>query len=237
MIAAEVSQQSLNNDKGPPGIWTGQLIHLLSLTTLLIAVSATWQFLGQPTPIYFWAAVASPIAHQLFVWFAWRLELNGQVTSRLIGFNAYVVIFFILFLGRFVSLAALGIADRGSLALPTSLRWGLTGCVGLPAVYAMFSVVRYFGLVRASGADHFDARYRDMPLVRKGIFRFTNNGMYVYAFLSFWAIAVALDSSSALAVAVFSHAYIWIHYFATEKPDMDFLYAASCCVRVSRPRT
>ena len=31
-------------------------------------------------------------------------------------------------------------------------------------------------------------------------------------------------SSSALLVAAFSHVYIWIHYFATEKPDMQYLY-------------
>ena len=88
----------------------------------------------------------------------------------------------------------------------------------------MYSVSRYFGMMRAAGADHFDPRYRDLPLVKEGIFRFTNNGMYIYAFLLFWAIAVGFNSSAALAVAVFSHAYIWVHFFATEKPDMDYLY-------------
>ena len=90
----------------------------------------------------------------------------------------------------------------------------------------MYSVQRYFGMVRASGADHFDARYRKMPFVKAGIFRFTNNGMYVYAFLLFWALAVGFNSAAALIVAAFSHAYIWVHFFATEKPDMDYLYAS-----------
>ena len=88
----------------------------------------------------------------------------------------------------------------------------------------MYSVRRYFGMVRAAGADHFDARYRAMPLVDEGIFRFTKNGMYVYAFLLFWAIATGFDSMAALAVVAFSHVYIWIHFFATEKPDMNYLY-------------
>ena len=51
--------------------------------------------------------------------------------------------------------------------------------------------------------------------------------MYVYAFLLFWMIAIGLDSSAALVVAAFTHAYIWVHFYATEKPDMDYLYASS----------
>ena len=48
--------------------------------------------------------------------------------------------------------------------------------------------------------------------------------MYLYAFLLFWVIAVGLSSSAALTVAVFSHVYIWVHYYATGKPDMEYLY-------------
>ena len=93
-------------------------------------------------------------------------------------------------------------------------------------VYAMYSVMRFFGMARAAGADHFDPRYRSTPFVREGIFRFTSNGMYLYAFLLFWAIAVGFNSTVALTVAAFSHAYIWVHFYATEKPDMDFLYSS-----------
>jgi hypothetical protein len=46
------------------------------------------------------------------------------------------------------------------------------------------------------------------------------------AFLLFWVIVVGFSSSAALAVAAFSHAYIWVHFYATEKPDMDCLYAS-----------
>ena len=88
----------------------------------------------------------------------------------------------------------------------------------------MYSVKRYFGLPRAAGADHFDAKYRNLPLVKKGIFRFTDNGMYLYAFLLFWAIAIGFDSIVALIVTAFSHVYIWVHFYATEKPDMEYLY-------------
>jgi hypothetical protein len=66
-----------------------------------------------------------------------------------------------------------------------------------------------------------------MPFVRQGIFRFTSNGMYLYAFLLSWAIAIGFNSSAALAVAAFSHAYIWVHFYSTEKPAMEFIYTSS----------
>jgi protein-S-isoprenylcysteine O-methyltransferase Ste14 len=138
----------------------------------------------------------------------------------------YLVIFFVLFAGRFISLLTLAWVDRGSLQLPIILQVILTALCTAPGVYAMYSVWRYFGFARAAGADHFDPRYRDMPLVRQGIFRFTNNGMYLYAFLLFWAVTFAFNSLAATIAAGFSHAYIWVHFYATEKPDMEYLYPA-----------
>jgi hypothetical protein len=114
--------------------------------------------------------------------------------------------------------------DRGSLGLPPAPQAALTTLLVIPGVYAMYSVQLYFGMQRAAGADHFDSRYREMPLVEKGIFRFTNNGMYLYAFFLFWAVAVGFNSAAALVVAAFSHLYIWVHFYATEKPDMEFIY-------------
>ncbi len=211
-------------NKTPPSLLTGQLLHFSCLAILLAVVWNIWNYLGQPFPIAFWIAIAFPIVHQIFVWLAWRLELRSSATSESIGFRGYLISFFFLFGGRFVSLFVLAWLDRFSLKMPLLPQTIVTVLLALPAIYAMFSVLRYFGLARAAGADHFDPRFRDMPLVDRGIFRFTNNGMYVYAFLLFWAIAVGLSSSAALIVAGFSHAYIWVHFFATEKPDMEHLY-------------
>lgn len=208
----------------PPGIWRGQGLNTFCLLTLLVIISATWTYLGKPHPRLFWTAVFFPIVHQVFVWLAWRLELRSAATSKIIGFRAYIVLFFLLFGGRFVSLLALAWWDRGSLHLGAFERIFLTGIFTVLGVYAMYSVLRYFGLKRAAGADHFDPRYRDMPFVRRGIFRFTSNGMYLYAFLLFWAIALGFNSSATLVVAAFSHAYIWVHFYSTEKPDMQFIY-------------
>lgn len=209
------------------GIWVGQPLHFAGLTLLLAVVYMLWTFLGEPYPAMFWVAIACPVVHQVYVWLAWRLELRYAATSKAMGFAGYVVLFFVLFSSRFISLLALAWLDRGSLNLGATSLTILTILLALPGVYAMYSVKRYFGMRRAAGADHFDPRYRSMPLVNKGIFRFTSNGMYLYAFLLFWAIAVVFDSSAALTVALFSHLYIWVHYYATEKPDMDFLYHAA----------
>jgi hypothetical protein len=208
-----------------PGIRAGQLLHFTALAILLALTCTAWRFIGRPFPTAFWTAVAFPVVHQIYVWLAWRLELRSSATSRTIGFKGYVVLFFLLFGGRFVTLFTLGWLDRGSLGLPLLPRVILTGLLTLIGIYAMYSVKQYFGMMRAAGADHFDPRFRDMPMVREGIFRFTRNGMYLYAFFLFWAIAVGFDSKATLLVATFSHLYIWVHFFATEKPDMEYLYS------------
>jgi hypothetical protein len=214
------------SSKSTPKIGKGQVLHFTCLAILLTLVGIAWTNLGRPVPPVFWIAVAFPIVHQIFVWLAWRLELRSSVTSRTIGLNGYVFVFFVLFIGRFVSLGMLGWYDADSLNLAPIPRITLTVLLLVPGLYAGYSVQRYFGMVRASGADHFDPQYRDLPLVKQGIFRFTNNGMYLHAFLLFWTVAIGFNSDAALVVAAFSHAYIWVHFYAVEKPDMDFLYGS-----------
>ncbi|WP_156119582.1 hypothetical protein [Leptolyngbya sp. KIOST-1] len=43
-------------------------------------------------------------------------------------------------------------------------------------------------------------------------------------FLFVLAIALLIGSQAALAVALFQHAYVWVHFYCTEAPDMDLLY-------------
>ena len=208
----------------PPGLWAGQFLHAVCLIGLLALLWRAWDWLDKPFALAFWVAAFTPVVHQIYVWLTWRLELNAGTVSRSIGFNGYVFGFFVLFGGRFLTLLVLAWLDRGSAGMDAYLQIGLTGICTAFGLYAMYSVQRYFGMKRAAGADHFDAKYRTMPLVKQGIFRFTNNGMYVYAFLLFWAIALGFNSSAAIAVAAFSHAYIWVHHLATERVDMAYLY-------------
>ncbi len=134
------------------------------------------------------------------------------------------LIFMPMLLLRPVTVLGVALADTSSLALPVwiTLVLGLALCV--PAVFAMYSVARYFGIPRALGGDHFREHYRRMPLVTGGAYRYTGNAMYGHIFLGLWAIALLAGSQAALAAAFFQHTYIWVHYVATEKPDMDLLY-------------
>ena len=68
---------------------------------------------------------------------------------------------------------------------------------------------------------------RTLPFVRGGIFRFTSNGMYVFGFLLLWVPGLWWASAGALSAALFNHLYIWVHYFATERPDMARIYGAA----------
>jgi len=50
--------------------------------------------------------------------------------------------------------------------------------------------------------------------------------MYTFAFLAFWAVALLAGSRAALASALFQHAYIWVHMYCTEEPDMRVIYGS-----------
>lgn len=217
---------STNIDAGPPGIWVGQPLHAACLAVLLAPVWIAWSYLGRPFPLAFWFAVAIPIVHQVFVWLCWRLELRSAAVSGTIGFRGYLVIFFVLLVGRVIALAGLAWLDAGSMGFAMIPRLTLVIVLGAIWIYAGYSIKRDFGFVRAAGADHFDPTYRDMPLVEEGIFRFTSNGMYIFGFFIVWIIAIGFDSMAALIVAAFSHAYIWVNFYATEKPDMRYLYSS-----------
>ena len=217
----------MNSQVRDISLWKGQFTHILCLIILLTTAFYSWRIVGKPSPVLFWFAILVPVVHQAYVWITWRLELKYSLISKKFGFRLYLIGFFALFLSRFVSLVLIGWADEGSLGLDPEQRVFLTLGLLVPGLYAMYSVKRYFGLSRAAGADHFESKYQSMPAVKKGIFRFTSNGMYLYAFLLFWAIATSFSSNAALIVAFFSHIYIWVHHYCTERPDMETIYGNS----------
>jgi protein-S-isoprenylcysteine O-methyltransferase Ste14 len=216
-------------------MFEGQIRHLVWLALLTLGAALAFRARGVPGGEYrgfspefwFWVAIATPVVHQIFVWFCWRVELCYRGVSRLLGpagFRLYAVGFALLFVGRFVTLAALAAADRHSLVVDPMLLRITAVLISIPSIYLFYSVARYFRFARAVGADHFDASYRDRPLVTQGIFRFTSNGMYVYGLLALWLPGLLASSRAALIAAAFNHAYIWVHYYCTEKPDMRRIY-------------
>lgn len=225
----------MGNEIGSGGFFEGQRIHFVALVVLVAAVwelsalpgFADGEFLGLSTMAWAVLAIGDAVLHQVYVWFCWRAELHGQTLTRWFGgkaFPLYAILFTVLFAARPVLAFALGWSNRGSLDIHPWLGWGIALVLFVPAVYLMISIRRYFSFRRAFGIDHFEAEYRTLPMVREGIFRFSPNAMYVFGFFMLWVPAFLFQSTAAMVIAGFSHAYIWVHYHATEKPDMKRIY-------------
>ena len=216
-------------------IFEKQLLHLLCLMLLLAVLYLFSHFegfnqgdlWGVDTLTWLYWLVGVTVIHQAFVWFCWRTELYSGLLSRGFGhraFPVYAVLFFLLIISRPVLVTFLALANRDTIPINPMIGVSLAILLAVPSIYLMYSIGRYFGFKRAFGIDHFDTSYRGNPLVRKGIFRYTTNGMYVFGLLILWIPGVLFSSLTALTAALFSHIYIWVHYFCTEKPDMEFIY-------------
>ncbi len=216
-------------------IFERQWLHLLLLAILLMGAMwatkfdnmNTGMFWELSTPQWFWLAIGIPIAHQIFIWFCWRTQLHENLITGFfgkMGFPVYAFIFSFFGISRLVVVLALAISNRETLVLDIIILRIFAVIIAIPSLYLLYSVIRYFSFTRAMGLDHFDESYRHKPLVRKGIFRFTRNGMYIIGFLFLWIPALWYGSMAALCAALFNHLYIWVHYFSTELPDMKRIY-------------
>jgi len=216
-------------------IFEKQWLHFLGLVLLLGAVAvlarrpdmAVGEALGLDSTQWLMLAVRLAVAHQVLVWFCWRTELHAGFLSRTFGpagFTMYAVAFSVVGIGRTLAVWMLAYANRGTLAGPQGVHVLLAVIALLPALFTFYSVRRWFGFRRAFGADHFDAAYRALPPVSEGAFAWTGNAMYTFGFLILWAPALWWGSQAGLLAAAFNHLYIWVHWFATERPDMARIY-------------
>ncbi len=186
------------------------------------------QLWGIDTQVWFWIAATVPVVHQIVVPLVWRGELYHKWMTKNFGdkgFPIYKVIFTILFVGRPLSLILVGISSYNSLVLKPIFAYILAFILFIPAAYGAYSVVRYFGIDRAYGIDHFEPEvYRNKPFVKQGLFKHTDNAMYKFVFLVLWSLALVFLSKAALLVAAFNHLYIWVHFYFTELPDIQYIY-------------
>jgi len=172
---------------------------------------------------WFMIAMTIPLIHQTYVWVCWRSELCWKSISNTIGFKGYIIIFFVLIISR-LSAIVLCVVDYGSLYVPGWFAWSLAVIIFIPGIYTMYSVKKYFGFLRAAGADHFDLKYRNMPFEKRGIFKWAPNAMYVFGIGIPFGFAIATGSQSMFVVAIYTYISIWLHYFCTEKEDFKIIY-------------
>ncbi len=213
----------------------GQLHHLLLATVLMPGAHALATpslvgrtFLGLPDTRWVHGLIWIVVAHQVIVWLVFRVQLCFGTLTELLGradLTVWSVLFFPFLAARLVGTIIIGWLDAGSLGGPQALHVIGGLLLLLPALYTGWSVLSHFGLLRAAGGDHFRDRYREMPLVAEGAFRLSANAMYSFAFLALWALAFFWASRAALALAIFQHAYIWVHWYCTEQPDLAVLYS------------
>ena len=218
-------------------IFEKQLRHLISLVVLIYGVIALignstldGEFWGITTGVWLIYSVGIAIVHQVYVLIIWRLELYYSLISKVFGkagFTIYAIGFSIMFVPRLLFIIALGISSKNSITLNPTISYSLAILLSMIVIYLMYSVLRYFGFKRAYGIDHFDRSFSDIPFVKKGIFRFSNNAMYKFGLLILWIPGLLLFSKPALIAALFQHIYIWVHYYCTEAPDMNYIYGKS----------
>lgn len=217
-------------------IFRYQFWHLVSV---IVLITITQRFIsnnydiingtlwGVNTQKWFWIAITIPIFHQIYVWLIWRLELYQNIFSSRYGvkraFRMYTIGFSILFISRLISIILLAISNQNSLSVNPNIVYLLAAAITPFVIYLFYSVKKYFTIERAYGIDHFDKNYNE-PYEKRGIFRFTDNGMYVFGLMILYLPGLLLLSKAALVVALFNHIYIWVHYFCTERPDMEEIY-------------
>jgi len=180
------------------------------------------------TSFWFVLALLAPILHQIYVLVCWRIELHSSRISNYFGsqgFTYFRIGFQLLFASRLITIIFLALANQNTFHINSILAYLLSGIFGLLAFFLFYSVRKYFGMDRAMGMDHFEPdRYKGKPFVRKGMFKYFSNAMYVFGFLILYVPGLLLKSESALIVAVFNHLYIWVHYYFVEVPDMKVIY-------------
>ncbi|NOH10228.1 MAG: hypothetical protein HND51_01130 [Chloroflexi bacterium] len=216
--------------------------HLLSLVVLLFAIWYGWEFLPQAqagvlwgvgTSFWFWLAIAVPVIHQIYAVIFWRGELHTNWLSKSLGskeraFKFFRAGFFPMLAARPVSIILLSVANREQLSLGLGWRIGIGIILFAGFAWMMYSVVHYFGMDTAAGRDHFyPEEYKGLALEKRGIYRYVDNAMYSVGFFILWFWGVIFASPAALLAAAFNHAYIWVHWFTVEKPDMQAIYGGN----------
>lgn len=218
-------------------ILQGQLLHaglivllVAGALSLLVVQSSDRTFLGWNAGEWATCSIMIAVVHQILVAAVFRFELYKGLLTRIFQERALTVwgtVFLPFLVARPVTIIIVGWLDQTPISGFRSIEVLVAIPAILIAIVTMHSVIKYFTIRRAIGADHFDNEIIAMPFVKQGMFKYTSNGMYGLVFLGLWGIALAFGSWNAFVVAFFQHVYIWVHMTLTEQPDIDRIYGHS----------
>ncbi len=165
--------------------------------------------------------------HQAWIVFFWRMELYTGKISRWLGKSGFLIfrIGFIVFsLIRLFPVIPVSLSTANTMSIPPYVTIPII-VISIPFIlWGLYSVIFYFSVTRAFGADHFDPSYRKGTLEKRGIFKYIPNSMYTIILLMLYHPGLLLQSPLGLITAAAHHAFVWVHYFCTEKPDMKVIY-------------
>ncbi len=212
-----------------------QAYHLICYVLLgaILIITAKSQFYNQRTllgiTVYHWVIVSWIAAgvFQAWILFFWRYELYYGTVSRLFGKSGFPVFragFFLLGAVTLLPVIPVSFLTRNSMEIYFPFKMALILGTTPFILWAIYSVLFYFSINRAFGADHFFPEYRMKTLEVRGIFKYIPNSMYTVLLLILYHPGLFFDSSLGLVMALVHHIFVWVHYFCTEKPDMKEIY-------------
>ena len=164
---------------------------------------------------------------QFWVAFFWRLELYGNRISACLGkagFPIYRAGYVVFGLLRLLPIIPIALTSRDTATVPAWFSLPFLAVTIPLSLWGLYCAAFYFGITRASGADHFDAAYRSAALEKRGIYQYIPNVMYTVVLLAIYHPGLVWQSVPGLVAAAAHHAFVWVHYFCTEKPDMREIY-------------
>ena len=164
---------------------------------------------------------------QFWVAFFWRLELYGSRISACLGpagFPIYRAGYVVFGLLRLLPIIPIALTSRDTATVPAWFSLPFLAVTIPLSLWGLYCATFYFGITRASGADHFDTAYRSAALEKRGIYKYIPNVMYTVVLLAIYHPGLVCQSAPGLVAAAAHHAFVWVHYFCTEKPDMREIY-------------
>jgi hypothetical protein len=164
---------------------------------------------------------------QYWVAFFWRLELyGGRISAWMgsVGFPFYRIGYIVFGLLRLLPLIPIAMTSRNTVSVPVWISLPFL-VVTIPlSLWDLYCATVYFGVTRASGADHFNPAYRSANLEKRGIYKYIPDVIYTVVLLAMYHPGLVWQSAQGLITAAVHHAFVWVHYFCTEKPDMREIY-------------